>query len=457
MAKNILLSDRGCTLVDAILANTDWNISILIVDYFGGYSKKYASCPRIQSVMTLSEIIDWDGEIDLDFEDVEDALPLFHACDYGARRIMDDFHFSRYQFFQSLGFWRWQLTHHQIDLCVITNNFHGFPNDYALEKMALRQHVPCLHVTPIFNNRLAVYSGTDLQFLRIGQCVDTSSDLEKIAHYSVNVTGGLYQLPFQPVVRAVYGLFGAFGIRLCRFLWKRKQTIHYHECTMIEYVRLWLKIGAMARYARKKYCPVDYSKPYVVFFLHFEPEAVVTEHATVDSQLALIRMISDALPDGWTLYVKEHPDLYKYNQWRFEYHIPSIPTFMTKYFYDKLESMKRVRLLDYKEPASELIKHAEAISTIAGTVMTEAILNHTPILMFAGEKHIYSKCPDIFRIRSSSDIKAAFDKIRDGFTPDYSVIPELVSEYTVEDQEAQIDALIRLLNNGGIDFGKRDK
>ena len=35
-------------------------------------------------------------------------------------------------------------------------------------------------------------------------------------------------------------------------------------------------------------------------------------------------------------------------------------------------------------------------------------------------------------------IKVAFDKIRNGFTPDYSGIQDLILEYTMENQEAQI-------------------
>lgn len=45
------------------------------------------------------------------------------------------------------------------------------------------------------------------------------------------------------------------------------------------------------------YQKVDYNEKYIVYFLHFEPEAVVVHNAnTVDSQLINILILAKSLP-----------------------------------------------------------------------------------------------------------------------------------------------------------------
>ena len=49
--KKIVLSDRGALLIDTILSETDWEISLLIVDDFGHHKEHYEKNPRVKKIL----------------------------------------------------------------------------------------------------------------------------------------------------------------------------------------------------------------------------------------------------------------------------------------------------------------------------------------------------------------------------------------------------------------------
>lgn len=234
----------------------------------------------------------------------------------------------------------------------------------------------------------------------------------------------------------IYKLFGSYGVRLASFLVRGKYPIHYHESDFISYWRTIKHIKKMQKYVNKLYEPYNKEIPFLVYFLHFEPEAVLTGNADViDSQLFYIRMLAQALPEGYCLYVKEHPDLYKINMWEMEYHIPCMETFYTKYFYDQIKKIKNVKLINYHISASELIKNSKAVSTIAGTVLSEAVIEKKPIIIFSGKKHIYTYDQNVFSPISAIEVKECVKKISEGYEPDYSLIPKLIEKYLFDRNE----------------------
>lgn len=435
MQKNIVVSDRGCLIIDEILENSNWIVSLLIVDDFGHHKEKYNDNERIKKIMTLSEIMKWNGKFDLDKKEVDNYLRKFNVGDYGSRRIRDDYHYSHFQFYQGIAFWKFFFDNNHVDFCIITNQIHGFVNDYMLEEVAFHNEIETYNITYPFVDKSAVYSAKEKELILLNSGRTNCFNIDDVANYRENYDYNyLFDVPFPKIAKLVYKLFGAKGIRYVAFLARGSHEIHYRSCSFNDYRSSFKEIKTMNKYVQKKYSKINYTDNYIVYFLHFEPEAVVTANSQyIDSQLVQVKMLSDSLPTGWKVYVKEHPDIYEnINSWALEYHIPVMPTFYTKYFYDKLLSFENVKLVNYKVSAGNLIENCKAVSTIAGTVMTEAIDKCKPVLMFSDNRHIYSKSKDVFSISSLQALKNAICEINKGFIPKYDDIRNLCEKYLVD-------------------------
>lgn len=114
---------------------------------------------------------------------------------------------------------------------------------------------------------------------------------------------------------------------------------------------------------------------YVIYFLHYQPEATSCPGGDifVDQNLCIETLLKN-LPKSYMVYVKEHPHQF------INGHIGE--TSRMKDFYDDLKKNDRVKLISTNEDTFNLIKHAEAVSTITGTVGWEAIVRHKPVIAF---------------------------------------------------------------------------
>ncbi len=119
----------------------------------------------------------------------------------------------------------------------------------------------------------------------------------------------------------------------------------------------------------------DYSEPYVVYFLHYQPEATTspTGDIFVDQNLC-IDILLKYLPKEYKVYVKEHPHQFLAHQ---EGH-----TGRMTFQYDDLLRNPRVKLISTKESSFDLIANCKAIGTVCGTVGWESIVRGKPVILF---------------------------------------------------------------------------
>lgn len=148
---------------------------------------------------------------------------------------------------------------------------------------------------------------------------------------------------------------------------------------------------------------VNTDEKYVFFALHMQPEQTTLPFGgEFDDHLPAIEMLSEALPKGWKLYVKEHPE-------QFRIHRPSNGMFRSKAFYDRIQSLPNTHLLSLEHDPKELIRKAACVSTITGTVGWEALKIGKPVIIFAD--FYYSSCESAFVVNSVQDCENAFDKM----------------------------------------------
>jgi hypothetical protein len=134
----------------------------------------------------------------------------------------------------------------------------------------------------------------------------------------------------------------------------------------------------------KKLClkNIDYEKPYLVFFLQFQPERTTQPEAEYfDNQFELINLISSALPDNYLLYVKEHPrqdvDLIDFRQLGIR----------KPGDYEQIATLSNVLLVDKSVSSKKLIQNSQLVLSCNGSSLWEGLIYGIPGLSFAQTWH----------------------------------------------------------------------
>jgi hypothetical protein len=154
----------------------------------------------------------------------------------------------------------------------------------------------------------------------------------------------------------------------------------------------------------------DLSKPFIYCPLHLQPEATTNPlGGPFVNQILMIRMLSAAVPEGWTIYVKEH--MAQFITWFLGEPIRS------KEYYKRISLFKNVKLISLDIDSYTLIDHCRAAATVTGTICLEGALRGKPVLAFGHPIH-YHKMEGVSEIRTNADLQNAMNKILSGYIPD---------------------------------------
>jgi hypothetical protein len=147
---------------------------------------------------------------------------------------------------------------------------------------------------------------------------------------------------------------------------------------------------------------------FLFFPLHFQPEANTIPWGNIYSdQLFTIIELSNNLPEGYILYVKEHPTYWTLN------HIENFELYRSKDFYKKIIQLHNVRLISHKIPSYELIEKAKCTITVTGTIAWESFYKSLPCIVLGDiyyKEFPTSVSPDNFNYDLSLTIKEAISR-----------------------------------------------
>ena len=117
----------------------------------------------------------------------------------------------------------------------------------------------------------------------------------------------------------------------------------------------------------------DLPEKFIILFLHYQPErTTLPEGFGFTQQLAAIKALELALPNGTKLLVKEHPTTFEHLcHWKVR----------TPRWYNEILSDK-IKLVDMKIPAYKLIDKSVATASITGTAVGESLLRGKPGIIF---------------------------------------------------------------------------
>jgi len=153
----------------------------------------------------------------------------------------------------------------------------------------------------------------------------------------------------------------------------------------------------------------DWTKKFVYFPLHFQPESAISPHGDIFAdQILAIETLSAALPEDWVVFVKEHPV-----QW---FHF-GVNFTSSKYrnYYKKIAEIPNVNVVPIETDTYQLINKSQAVATITGTAIWEAFFREKPAMFFGYPW--YQDCPCIFRVNDIESCRLALTQIIQGYKP----------------------------------------
>jgi hypothetical protein len=148
---------------------------------------------------------------------------------------------------------------------------------------------------------------------------------------------------------------------------------------------------------------IDLDRNYIYFPLSYQPELTTCPlGGGFCDQLSAVRALASALPDGWLIYVKEHPAQYLGHSYGY--------LGRSELFYKQLKGIKNVRMISSEIHSQALIDRSEMVATITGSAGYESLSRSKCVIIF-GEVW-YQDVDGCFRVNKPSDLKIALESAR---------------------------------------------
>jgi len=160
--------------------------------------------------------------------------------------------------------------------------------------------------------------------------------------------------------------------------------------------------------------PLNTSAKYIYIPLQYQPERTSTpEGGRYSNQLLMVKQISNHLPKGWKIIIKENPSQLLPDTLHGE-------RGRHAYFYDDLIDIPHVQLIPIKTSQFKIIDNSEAIATITGTTGFEALFRGKHTLNFGHSW--YQGCEGIIKITNSEDCEKAINLIQKNTSIDFEKV-----------------------------------
>jgi hypothetical protein len=349
--------------------------------------------------------------------------------EYHLDRRIDEHYLKEYMYYDNFANLYKIFSEGQIDLVLTAFHVHGHPLEIIPIDLARHFNIPVYTFDISFGNPngyllISMFNHNTQQFVEVPEEHKEAFDIEDyITRVAKEAPKGMISIQENIVAQS--------DKKTKIKYWLKQQTIYKYGFLYKLLIKLKLKeirrgyktLERTSAYYKKVSIKPDFSKKYIYYSLHFDPEATTLIQEQMASQLFIISSITQNLPEGWEVFVKEHPaEFYplradKLKIW--SQYLDTMYKFRNTSFYDQINALDRVRLISLSYTAQELIEHSQAIATINGSVALEAMQINKPIILF-GNKTPLAILKDIFKVNSNTDIETCLNKIAAGFTPDYS-------------------------------------
>ena len=406
--KNIILVDRQCELVDEFIAR-GCRIIVLVVEtpeqaqsYRAAYTKEQIEIIThrfaVESVIAMEYL---DYELIESFRDTQRKIEFTYHRDFRDTMLVTN------KYLNALFWWNHIFETHTIDFVFNNAIEHILLCELCLP-IAQKRGIPafCAPTRLIFAPNILDYATKSY----IPLCGDTLND-EQLAenfyfHFDFGWIPPFYQRHSKVGNAMMRLLLRLGGSLLVDFLvWGRSVLVGKEGSRFKENLLSYVQLMRMKHYYKKISTQPKEGEKFIFYAIQFEPEGNTSVCVPLQNQLSVIQMLSRALPEGYKLYVKEHPMQFSLNKPRMYYYLYNFGYFKNRSFYKELEKLPNVRFIDLDTSSKELNQKALAVATINGTVHLEAtFFSGKPCIVFGGHNMLLKNAKNIVYVESFEDL-----------------------------------------------------
>lgn len=411
MSKKLILIDRGTLFAQYILDNTDWEIVCLVLEQ--KESKHFLDNPRIKHIVFYDNLLQVQHVSNINLEILESMRDIQLDCETTMHRCFHDNILSKYIYYNHLAFFYSLFKEEKVDFVLCSEYNLGTPSITIPLGLSKLLKIPAYTIDADFAFSL-LYRYNDEKYLQVNSAQHTHSIGTK-AYTSFNPDKISWSSSPKKIIKnIIQKIGGQMLIEFCVCLAHLNFNYYDRLGIKVNYwdkLRSFLKFKKAIRFYHNNAITPDLNRKFIYFSLHVEPEAVILARVGLDNQLLLIKMLSEAIPQDWVIYVKEHPHQLKINNPECGYFINNIDYYKSINFYKEMTKMKNVRLVDLKVHPKELTIHSQAVASIGGSISTEAWLLKKPAINFCPKQSLGGMLSNSLGIESYQDIKKTIDTL----------------------------------------------
>lgn len=493
--KRLVLVGMNAGWADYILENTEHEVVLLSVH--PRIKPKYLQYlgKNLLNLISYDELERNEDFSNIDFNELESLSASRVKVEKYQERFSNNYQSNLYQYYGTLCFWKKFFNENTVDGLIIMNLPHAYPAEELAVTYAKKHDVQVYTMDTLFcdNNfstAIGIKNYNRSEYIKVD---NNNLDISSLkGYYSKNKT--LVEADFIDKIAVKNQFVQSIIVKCLAKLSKASQHRIVSACSsdqssfinfynivkaMIEECvgTLWVEklkaksnrrgnyvgriLGYMnfkkaLKYANRKSQKLSAADDFVYVAMHFEPEMSIQNRVKMESQLVVLKMLTDFLPDGWMLYVKEHPMQADINNKENEpVYMDSISKFRNKYFYETIVNNKKIKLIDINTNSQHIMSSAKAVATINGTIALEAADYKLPVMLFGANSTVLRYCEDYINIESGKSCKEALEKIEAGFRPQYNGLYDIIAGYLVlenkktnpEYHRIALDAIINDINN----------
>lgn len=428
--KNIIVVSRepNNSIIYNLLELNSVNIVACVVDSEIEKNNIHKKRPEL-NIYVPDDVTKWNGSY-VSIKQIQEYYPTQLKVERYSARLTHNCHYILSSYYSALGFWINIFNSCNIDGVFIGQIEHGSPLD------SIPIDIAKSHNIPVYIIEIQYAIGNSRYYSILDTSVNKYINIDSLLHGRINIdVHDIINPTVQPIsIKGNRQNMLKIFVKFFKGVWiigthKRFLTTCQGIPEYVDYQKQLfslLNMLSLKKYYEKhseRSLPTD--KNYIVYALHFEPEASIQNRTTYNSQLYNITMLSSVLPEGWVLYVKEHPHQFRRNMLLNGGFLHSIQDYRNREFYDEIRKLPNVKLLSVSIPSSELKKHhtstdiekgLKAVSTINGTIALEMAESKIPTILYDADSTVAGMLNQCYSITSYDTLKTAIRDIENNKT-----------------------------------------
>lgn len=408
---NIILIDRSLDYIEYILTNTKWEIACLVIEKKDSKAI-FANHQRIKKIVYYDDLFCIHQQNNIDLNIIEKMRDIQLDCETTMHRCFHDNTLAKYFYYSHLSFFLKIFQSTQLDFILCTETNLGVPSVTIPLGLAKLYNIPAYTIDPdsAFNT---LYKYNQEKYIRSIKNFHISIEKKMYAHYDFSK-----KIKYSFLKEFFYNSLNKIGGQLLveffvcifhfNFCYYERLGVHFNFWSKL---RSYLNFKKAMYFYNKNSITPNLKEKFIYFSLHVEPEAVILARVGLDNQLLLIKMLSDAIPKDWYIYVKEHPHQNKINNRECSYMINNIDYFKSKNFYKEIAKLNNVKLISIQTSSKELMLNSQAVASIGGSISIEAWKNHKMAINFCPKQTFSSFLGNSLGVENSNDLQKAIETI----------------------------------------------